>query len=148
MRVFALWYDCNVLLHVVSQQHLQKPSHLFYFTNMAKFDEGCFCERPLLTCAGLRLCFSAISATTGSSRILCGSPSLFNLKRRVRRQRAQREEALNLRDYYRGYFNQQHYFCVHVWWRLLLYYSNALDVYCSIMGSGNISRQLGYQDLF
>lgn len=33
----------------------------------------------LLTCAALRLCFSAISATTGSSRSLCGSLSFLSL---------------------------------------------------------------------
>lgn len=79
MRVFTLWNDCNALLHVVSQQHLQK--HLIHSILRSQERPIAFRERPLRTCAGLRLCLLAISATTGSSRILCGSLALFNLKR-------------------------------------------------------------------
>lgn len=39
MRLVALWYDCNTLLDVVPEQHLQKKTTLsFHFTNVGMSD--------------------------------------------------------------------------------------------------------------
>lgn len=75
MRLLTLGDDCYTLLHVVPQQYLEKIPTL-----LPKEQTHAHTRTHMLTCAALRRCFLATSATTGSSSSLWGSVSPLNLR--------------------------------------------------------------------